>query len=76
MVDEKKKGAMSRGEILNIVKTTTKEIFEAEADDIREEIMTEVKEQPALVPGKHGVMMPAMYAMSVTCCNMLSCLDI
>lgn len=76
MVDEKKKGTTSRGETLNIVKTMTKEIFEAEADDIREEIMTEVKEQPALVPGKDGVMMPEMYAMSVTCCNMLSCLDI
>ncbi len=76
MVDEKKKGVTSQGEILNIVKTTTKEIFEAEADDVREEIMTEVKEQLALVPGKDGVMMPEMYAVYVTCCDMLSCLDI
>lgn len=58
------------------MKTTMKEIFEAEADDIHEEIMSEVKGQPPLVPGKDGVMMPEMYAMYMTCCYMLSCLDI
>ncbi|KAK0227422.1 hypothetical protein EDD85DRAFT_958042 [Armillaria nabsnona] len=49
MVDEKKKGA-------------TLEMFAAEADDIREEILMETKEQPTLVPGKDGVMTPEMYA--------------
>ncbi len=76
VVDEKKKGATSRGEVLNIMKTTTKEMFAAEAEDIREEILTEVKEQPALVPKKDGVMTPKMYAAYVTCCDMLSYLDI
>ncbi len=75
-VDEKKKGATSRGEVLNIMKTTTREMFAAEADDICEEILTETKEQPALVPGKDGVMTPKMYAMYVTCCDMLCYLNI
>ncbi len=51
-------------------------MFAAEADDIREEILMETKEQPALVPGKDGVMTPEMYAAYVTCCDMLCCLDI
>ncbi|SJL07020.1 uncharacterized protein ARMOST_10363 [Armillaria ostoyae] len=65
VVDEKKKDAMSQGEILNMVKTTMKEMFAAEAEDIREEILTEVKEQPSLVPEKDGVMTPEMYAAGI-----------
>ncbi|PBK81385.1 hypothetical protein ARMGADRAFT_1091284 [Armillaria gallica] len=52
-------------EILNIVKMTMKEMFMAEAEDIREEILTEVKEQPSLVPRKDGVMTPEMYAAGI-----------
>lgn len=65
IVDEKKKGVSSRGEVLKIVKETTKEVFVGEANDICKEILREVKAQAVLVPGKDRVMMPEMYAVYV-----------
>ncbi|PBK83238.1 hypothetical protein ARMGADRAFT_1038034 [Armillaria gallica] len=62
IVNEKKKGCSSQGEMLKLVKETTKEVFVAKADDIHEEILKETKEQAVLVPGKDGVMTPEMYA--------------
>ncbi|KAK0458722.1 uncharacterized protein EV420DRAFT_1678670 [Desarmillaria tabescens] len=64
-VDEKKKGATTQGEVLNIVKETTREMFVSEPEEIRQEILTEAKEQPPLVPAKDGIMTPEMYAAAI-----------
>ncbi|KAK0457571.1 uncharacterized protein EV420DRAFT_1480637 [Desarmillaria tabescens] len=62
LVEDKKEEGSSRGEILNLVKATTKEVFVQESEEIQEEILTEVKNQPDVKPTVNEEKTPKMFA--------------
>ncbi len=64
VIQRKKEGSM-RGEVLKLIKDTTKEVFEAESNEVRQMVLQWVKEQVPLAATEDGVLTPEMYAVYV-----------
>ncbi len=63
LVEDKKEEGSTQGQILNLVKATTKEVFAQESKEICEDILMEVKNQPPIKPTSVGEeMTPEMFA--------------
>ncbi|PBK62566.1 hypothetical protein ARMSODRAFT_1024765 [Armillaria solidipes] len=62
LVEDKKEEGSMQGQILNLVKATTKEVFAQESKEIREEILIELKNQPPIKPTAGEEMTPEMFA--------------
>ncbi|SJL11244.1 uncharacterized protein ARMOST_14647 [Armillaria ostoyae] len=64
LVDQRKIGISTRGEVLKIIKETTKEVFEVESEEVRNQILELTKEQVPLSVAENGIgpITPEMFA--------------
>ncbi|PBK67754.1 hypothetical protein ARMSODRAFT_1020271 [Armillaria solidipes] len=62
LVEDKKEEGSTQGQILNLVKAMTKEVFAQESEEIREEILIELKNQLPIKPTVGEEMTPEMFA--------------
>ncbi len=59
---ERKKEGSTRGEMLKLIKDTTKEVFDAESEEVCQMVLQWVKEQVPLTTVEDGILTPEMYA--------------
>ncbi len=62
VVDQRNIGIGSRGEVLRLIKETTKEMFEAESEEIQGQVLEWTKEQPLVSVAEDGPITPEMFA--------------
>ncbi|SJK99606.1 uncharacterized protein ARMOST_02914 [Armillaria ostoyae] len=55
LVDQRKIGISTRGEVLKIIKETTKEVFEAESEEVQNQVLELTKEQVPLSVTENGI---------------------
>ncbi|PBK63974.1 hypothetical protein ARMSODRAFT_1023607 [Armillaria solidipes] len=62
VVDQRKVGISSRGEVLKLIKETTKEMFEVESEEIQSQVLEWMKEQLPVSVTEDGPITPETFA--------------